>query len=193
MQKQEKKTFERKCIKNNCTTAVNIDMQEILTAPFESLPKDIQRLLSYFLHKAPDISSVHSSKISQEFHAEIFHQMMENRHFYYKKFCGFNAPIKKELEQGFLNGNKLCLKCKRYVCKKEKRKKESTESDLDCFLRHKRNAIAHGRVHYLHKRNRVHFMFEDVNKSKNISARIVCVKADLEHWKKFLENQKYNW
>lgn len=191
MAKLNKKIYKSICVKNNCQTVVNTKLCKIMVAPFDELPTDAQRLLSYFLHKAPDISSVHSMKIIPGLHAELFRQMVESRHFYYQKFCWFNAPIKKELEKGHLYGDELCLKCKRFVCKKEKRNKEqSQETELDCFLRHIRNAIAHGRVFYLHAGNRVHFVFEDVNKSKNISARIICIKADLMHWKKVLDNPK---
>lgn len=191
MPKQDKLTHKGKCVKNNCRTVVNTNIGQILASPFENLPADIQRLFSYFLHMAPDISSVHSLKIPETLHTELFRRMMDNRHFYYQKFCCSNATIQKELEQGFLSGDALCLKCKRYVCKKNKGKKGSpAESDLDCFLRHIRNAIAHGRVYYLHAGNRVHIIFEDTSESKNISARIVCIKADLEHWKKILEQPK---
>ncbi len=188
MPKRDKPTRRGKCVQNNCKKGVNTNIVQILTPPFEEVPADTQRLFSYFLHMAPDISSVHSSKIPEILHTELFRRMMENRHFHYEKFCCSNAPIQKELDQGFLSGDALCLKCKRYVCKKSKgRQGLPAESDLDCFLRHIRNAIAHGRVYYLHAGNRVRIIFEDINESKNISARIVCIKADLEHWKKILE------
>ena len=181
--------FKEKCVKNNCKSVVNVNICKILIPPFENMPADTQRLFSYFLHMAPDISSVHSLKISKTLHAELFRQMMENRHFFYQKFCSSNAPIEKELDKGFLSGSNLCLKCKRYVCKREKNKKGiSPESDLDCFLRHIRNSIAHGRVYYSNVNNRIHIIFEDINKSQNISARIVCFKSDLEYWKKILKN-----
>lgn len=189
MTKQEKKIFEIKCVKNNCKTVIKTNMCQILTAPFEGLPADMQKLFSYFLHRAPDISSVHSSMLPITLHSGLFERMMENRNFHYQKFCSSNASIQKELEKGYMFGDELCLECKRYVCKKlQKKQDEPYETDLDCFLRHIRNAIAHGRVYYLHTGNRVHIMFEDTTRStKNISARIICIKADLEHWKKILD------
>jgi len=148
-------------------------------------------LFSYFLHLAPDIKSVHSTRIPVEKHAEIFYRMIENRHFYYEKFCHSNVKIDNELLKANLLGNSICLKCKRYVCKKAPYKKayNNNETDLDCFLRHIRNSIAHGRVYYLHKGNRIHVIFEDFNSAgTNYSARIVCIKADLIYWKKVLSN-----
>lgn len=191
MSKKAKDTATEKCLKNCCKIAINTDINSILVAPFDGVTPDIHRLFSYFLHNAPDIQSVHSKTIPLEFHSGLFSRMLQNRHFYYQKFCWLNAPIQKELEKGFLAGDALCLKCKRFVCKKEQRRKNQLpESDLDCFLRHIRNAIAHGRVYYLHGGNRVHIIFEDINDAGNITARIVCIKADLEYWKKTLENPK---
>ena len=56
------------------------------------------------------------------------------------------------------------------------------------MIRHIRNSIAHGRIYYSHTGNRIHIVFEDANSTGNLSARIVCIKADLEHWKRILSN-----
>lgn len=118
--------------------------------------------------------------------------MMEKRHFKYSHFCSSNVIIEKELQKGYLNGTELCLKCKRFVCKKRKTQNNFIhESDLECFLRHIRNSIAHGRVYLLHAGNKIHIVFEDLNKSGKISARIICIKADLEYWKEVLTDNKY--
>lgn len=118
--------------------------------------------------------------------------MLKERPFKYQKFCAFNAQIEKELKQANLDGDDICLKCKRFVCKRKQTKNGAfPETDLDCFLRHIRNSIAHGRVYCLHGGNRVRIVFEDENSSGNLSARIVCIKADLEHWKKVLSNPAY--
>ena len=45
------------------------------------------------------------------------------------------------------------------------------QRDLDCFLRHIRNAIAHGRVYYNHAGNRVHIVFEDENITPELEHR----------------------
>ncbi len=114
--------------------------------------------------------------------------MMQGRNFKYEEFCSSNVNIDKELTKAHLDTNNICLKCKRYVCKKKQNKKNiPQETEMDCFLRHIRNAIAHGRVYYYHKGNRVHIVFEDENTTGNISARIVCIKSDLIHWKNVLK------
>ena len=167
-------------------------MNDLLVVPFKTPTLEVKKLFSYFLHIAPNIESAHSKNIPIEMHAEIFERMMETRHFKHKKFCRANAVIEKEFNKCNLNGSNICLKCKRFVCKKKQScKNKPEETDLNCFLRHIRNSIAHGRVYCCHAGNRIHIVFEDENITGNLSARIVCIKADLEHWKRVLSEQRY--
>lgn len=178
-----------KCEISGCSKYKASDLRTLRILPFENESSNLESLFSYFLHSAPNIESVHSKRISAVKHSAIFNLMMENRHFKYQKFCWSQTPIEKELSKGNLNGDSICLKCKRFVCKKkQKAKGKSEETDLDCFLRHIRNSIAHGRVYYSHAGNRIHIVFEDKNSPDKLSARIVCIKADLEHWKRVLSN-----
>lgn len=180
------------CIDANCNISTVHSLQNILIIPFEESPVELRRLFSYFLYSAPNIESVHSPNLKSTFHSDIFQRMMDKRHFKYCKFCASNVSIEKELKKGGLSDDGLCLKCKRFVCKKRQTTKgQSPETDLSCFLRHIRNSIAHGKVYYLHTGTRVHIVFEDENTSKKLSARIVCIKADLEHWKSILSDSRY--
>ena len=161
----------------------------LLSVPFEANNGDLSKLLRFFLYKAPNISSAHSPKISNitYSHDSILREMMNGRKFSKGiDFCSSNCRIEKHLLKVGLNGNKICLKCKRGVCKRNPIKGNNKESDLDCLLRHIRNSIAHGRFYYSHGGNIIFLMFEDVNTTGNISARIVCLRADLEHWKNVL-------
>lgn len=177
------------CVEPDCSKSIQSSLNNLLIAPFEGGTADTQKLFSFFLHNAPDVESAHSKQIPVAKHSAIFNAMMEKRHFKYQKYCWAQAPIEKELSKGYLNGDAICLKCKRFVCKKKQTVKgASKETDLDCFLRHIRNSIAHGRVYYSHTGNRVRIVFEDKNSSKTLSARIICVKADLEYWKRILSN-----
>lgn len=180
------------CFENCCNKCNQKSISKLLVAPFEINNLQVKRLLSYFLHLAPNIESTHSIKIDKDKHNEIFSRMFENRRFKYAKFCASNAKIDNELLKGYLYGDLICLKCKRYVCKKKKGKINQEETDLECFLRHIRNAIAHGRVYYCHAGNRVHIIFEDMNDKGSISARIVCIKADLLFWKRILTENYYS-
>lgn len=178
-----------KCISSDCRVCLDSKLNDLLIVPFEEGTTDTRKLFSYFLYSAPNIKSVHSKRLRQDLHYDIFEQMMDKRHYKYQKFCGASAKMDKELNKGHLGGDSICLKCKRFVCKKKRTEKGGIpESDLDCFLRHIRNSIAHGSVYFLHAGNRIHIVFEDKNKAGNLSARIICIKADLEHWKRILEN-----
>lgn len=84
-----------------------------------------------------------------------------------------------------MNGEDICVKCKRFLCKIKQNK---NETNLECFLRYIRNSIIHSRVSYKHNENKISIMFEDENTSKKLSDRIVCIKADLVHWKNVLND-----
>lgn len=183
--------MKEKCIDSDCNIC-NIQSLQRFIFPFEDGTEETRKLFSYFLHKAPNIESAHSIQIPSIKHTEVFERMLEGRHFKYRKFCWANAVIENELCKGFLEGNLLCLKCKRFVCKKKQTVKGiDPETDLVCFLRHIRNAIAHGRVFFFHARNRIHIVFEDENSPGKLSARIVCIKADLVYWKRVLSDKRY--
>ncbi len=177
---------------SDCRTCTTISLKDLIIVPFEDGTTETRKLFACFLYNAPNIESAHSRIISNDQHSAIFDRMMEGRHFKYQKVCSANSIIEKELTKGFLNGDSICLKCKRFICKRKQTSKgKMPESDLECFLRHIRNSIAHGRVYYLHGGNKIHIVFEDVNNSGKLSARIVCIKADLEHWKKVLSDKRY--
>lgn len=179
------------CIDKKCAKKVNSNLSDILIIPFEHNNAELRKLFSYFLHCAPDTASLHAPHIERDKHQVIFERMMLNRHFKYQKFCSSNTPIQNEFLKAGLEGDCFCLKCKRYVCKKKKTNKgEPQETDLDCFVRHIRNSIAHGRVYCHHSGNAIHIIFEDTNKSGNLSARIICIKADLQHWKSVLSDSR---
>lgn len=163
-------------------------LKSISVAPFQTGNSKISSLLAYFLHEAPNIESAHSLIIDKSIHDEIINKMFESRKFIEKKFCAFNCKIEEELKKYKLEGEEICLGCERILCKYEKPSNNIKETDLECLLRHIRNSIAHGRVYYRHLGNRIQIMFEDINKNKKLTARIVCISADLKHWKYILEN-----
>ncbi len=181
-----------KCINGVCVKGFKKNIYKLQIIPLNGNGTKLEKIFSYFLYSAPNIDSINSKKIPIEKHNEVFERMMNERHFVYKKFCSSNTNIEKVFSEAYLNGTNLCLKCKRFVCKKKKtRTNELSETDLDCFLRHIRNSIAHGRVYCNHIGNKIYIVFEDENKNKNLSSRIVCIKADLECWKSILMSPIY--
>lgn len=181
------------CLEKNCNRCCTASVSDSAITPFDSDDEELLQLFSYFLHKAPEIDSALSKKIPASYHNEIFERMMEGRHFKAISFCSSNVKIDSQLAKVSLYENDLCPKCKRFVCKyKAIQKKEQSESNLHCFLRHIRNSIAHAHVYMLCINNRKYILFEDYNKSKNRSARIICVKADLKYWKRILCDKRYS-
>ena len=175
--------------KGYCQKQSLVSLKKIHTPPFETTDYEFGKYMSFFLHLAPDISSSHSFSVSECEKEKLFEEMLHSRRFKTEEFCSSNSKIEKHLSKVGLQGNSLCLKCKRFVCKKKPSQNGVAESKLDCFLRHIRNSIAHGNVHYDHAGNKILVLFDDYN-VKNLSARIVCLRADLEHWYNVLKNAK---
>lgn len=176
------------CFLPTCKKSELSDIQFFETPPLNYENKSLHQLFIYYLHLSPDIESTWSLSIKREKHPIIFQQLFENRHFEYKRFYSSNTQIEPEMIHAGLSGTDICLKCKRFVCKKKQNtKKMLPETDLDCFLRHMRNSIAHGNVFIIPRKNRIHILLEDYNSTGNLSARILCTKSDLDHWKKILD------
>ena len=151
---------------------------------------ELRRLLSYFQYNAPNIESAQSPLLDTRYHDEVLQQIQKS--FGANGiFCQQNAKTDEELKKYALFGNELCSRCRRFLCKRmtnpPKRDRSRRETDLECFLRHVRNAIAHGYIFVAHGGNYVAVCFEDKNEHSNITARIVCCRADLKKWKRYLQ------
>lgn len=174
-----------KCKKNYKNYIVT---EKDLMVPYMNDYGDLNKLLAFYQYCAPDINSVHSLKMPKEYHDEVIEKMFNKKKEYI--FCANNANFDNVSKSIALNKNEICLRCKRLVCKRKSANYQrglETESKLDSFLRHMRNAIAHGRVYIKNGGNYIGLLFEDCNNNGNISARIVCCKADLKKWKKIIE------
>lgn len=66
-------------------------------------------------------------------------------------------------------------KTKVIVCKK----KDTKETEPQCLLRHLRNSIAHNNVYISNAGNRKYILFEDFNKNRKLTARILLSQTDL--------------
>lgn len=179
---------EIRCMGNKCHRRDCIQINTLSIVPFDNTDVELSKLLSFFLHEAPDIESRLSPKLERHSHNDLFSNMIKDSGYNAGHFCASNATIEKELAKVYLQGTSICLKCKRYVCKRRETKKgRSPETDLDCFLRHIRNAIAHGNVFAYKTKQCTYILFEDYNNKNNKSARIICVKNDLKKWRRLLK------
>lgn len=180
-----------KCVKGVCDrnkSHFNIEKENIYDPCVNEIGK-LNKLFNYFMYKAPNINSELSPCIAKEYHNKILKEMLkDNKNFI---FCQQNVDIDKECSKVALNGQRICVRCKRFVCKRStrhfKRDEERVETNLECLLRHIRNSIAHGHIYVRHGGNYISVFLEDQNSKKNITSRIVCCQADLDKWKKILE------
>ena len=148
---------------------------------------DLQRLIGFFQYESPNTSSYICSRLPQEHHNELLKEMLVSWKEENYMFISHSTPINNILQEKSLLGVSLCSYCKRFVCKRKKRAKNGyKETDFECFLRHLRNSLAHGRFFVIHGGNCVFLLFEDYY-GKNITARIICHQADLKKWKKLIE------
>jgi len=180
-----------KCVNGFCsknTTKFKV-AEETAIVPAECEVGMLRQLFSYFQYRAPNIDSLKSPMLDIAFHEDVLAKMTKGKPDFH--FCSQNANTEEELKKVALEGVSICSWCKRFMCKRMTRpaKRDSTraETDLECFLRHLRNSIAHGHVFVIHGENYINILFDDVNTDGNITARIVCCQADLRKWRNELE------
>ncbi len=150
---------------------------------------NLRKLFGFFQYEAPNIPSYISSYIPQKQHNELLKEMLGSWDVENYSFIAQNKNINKYLSFNYLMDDNLCSRCNRFVCKRST-KNGYKETDLECLLRHLRNALAHGRLFVIHGGNYISILFEDRNTTGNISARIICYQTDLKKWKNLIEKKK---
>ena len=165
--------------------------EDTMIVPTGCGDRKLQRLFTYFLYCAPSIDSIHKSILSVDKHEKVLDRIKKTHNTKSGEylFCAHNTTIEDELTKQALNGDEICGKCKRFICKRTTTTRENNrkETDLECLLRHLRNSIAHGRVYVRNRGNYISICFEDRNKEGKITARIMCCRADLEKWRNILQ------
>lgn len=158
------------------------ELKKNFIKPFDIDDKALLNLFSFFLHTAPSIKSVSAIKtdnLKLDRAWSIFSKNFDETQY---KIISDNLSIERYLSKYKLgDDSKLDRRAKGFICKKR-----PSESDCECFLRHLRNAIAHGRVHLKNVGNRKYILFEDLNDStKKENARILLTQHDM----KILKNE----
>lgn len=180
------KCANKRCNKKNASLNIASDKAIV---PIECDVGQLRKLFSFFEHRAPNIDSIHSPLLDYSKHENLLREMIPDNENY--KFYTHNYSNSEMLNEQMLAGTELCDRCKRFACKRSnqhaKRDNTRKESDLECLLRHIRNAIAHGHVFIKHGGNYISICFEDLNKDKHITARILTNQAQLRRWKEKLE------
>lgn len=152
--------------------------------PFELEDEKMRKLFSYFLHSAPTIDCRSKGNIPTigmdatwvKFLEEIGIDSSE-----YHVYAS-SSISESQLQKYKLNAcSTITRRTKQFIaCLKGD---ESVE--INCFLRHLRNSIAHNYV-YISEGKRKYCIFDDYNNHHNQTARIMLLKTDLEKLKKLL-------
>lgn len=173
--------------KEYCKRSDYKNKSKMLIVPMEIENEELRQVFSFFLYRAPFIPSCHSmivEKVDSDKEEEILKKLLINTN-NEVEFRTNKKSFLNKIESMQLHNSSVCLRCKRGVCIF---RRESDFSKLRCLIRHIRNSIAHGYVYYEYD-NRIHrIMFEDYDRNKNISARIVCVKSDLLELRKMIRS-----
>lgn len=155
------------------------DIKDNKNAPFEIDDIKLARLFSFFLHLAPTIDSNLASRIDEDRLLSNWNnflsQFTNGRISLYSDSYSSEKLIQQFEKHGLSDEATVRRRLKAIVCKR----KEKAETDYQCVLRHLRNSIAHGNLYLSNAGNRKYILFEDYNKSENITARILLSQADL--------------
>ena len=180
------------CVRKNkkCSFSSFVVDDSNAVVPSECDIGDLRSLFTYFQYRSPNVDAIRSPILEAELHQETLDLMLKGNSYYV--FCAHSSKTEDELIKLNLSGNILCSQCKRFLCKRSgrnsKRVPAQKETDLECLLRHLRNAIAHGHVYIIHGGNYISVLFEDRNANNRITARIICCQADLKKWRSILED-----
>ena len=151
--------------------------------PFEIEDAKLVRLFSFYLHSAPTIESRTATQIDEQRLLNnwfIFSSKLpQDKIKFFSESYSVDLLIKSFEKYGLNDDAEVRRRTKAIVCKK----KEKSEFDCHCLLRHIRNSIAHNNVYISNPGNRKYILFEDFNNRGNISAKILLSQADLSKLK----------
>ena len=180
-----------KCISGQCNKTVQhfVISKENAVNPQTCDIGDLRQLFGFFQYKAPNTSSFQCESLDEIYHEDLFNEMMKSWKEENHDIISHSVTFDNEAVNYALFGNDICSYCKRYLCKRLKTKNGHKETDFDCFIRHIRNSIAHGRVFIIHSGNSIKVMLEDYdNINKVISGRIICNQSDLRKWRTLINS-----
>lgn len=167
------------CLSKGGVFMIINDIKENKISPFEIDDIKLTRLFSFFLHSAPTIDSNLASRIDEDRLLSnwdnFVSQFTKERILLYSDLYSSEKLIQQFERHGLSDEATVSRRLKVIVCKR----KNKTETDYQCVLRHLRNSIAHCNLYLSNAGNRKYILFEDYNKRENITARILLSQADL--------------
>lgn len=152
---------------------------DLRVSPMESGIRSFSRLVRFFMYETPGRNcSVHSqTELSRSKQEQIAKKMLKELKDY-RFLQKIQAASWKNMS---LDEDNLCFQCPRMICEIN-----DGESELNCLLRHLRNAFAHCNLSVKRTNNQTYILLEDF-KGKKCTARIVVTNAILNRWKTDIE------
>ncbi len=159
--------------------------------PFEIENEKMKKMFSYFLHLAPTIESGLATYLNDGYKEQAWFEFLDK----------IGISIKKERWHIYKTGPLKDDQLKKYKLSSEdgiERKytrficvfKPGEVRKIDCLLRHIRNSLAHGNVFMLGNKKK-YIVFDDYNRSKNMTARILFSQTDLNSLMNILKRYTY--
>ena len=159
-----------------------LDLIDNPIAPFETEYSRLTKLFSFFLHIAPKINSkravqIDDTRLNRNWNAFI--KLFDNNSYKFMEVSSPKSVMDYFETTNIADSSELRRRGSGFVC----RKKDKSEVEVVCLLRHIRNAIAHANIYLLNAGNRKFILFEDYNEKGKQTARILFSQTDLQNLK----------
>ena len=159
-------------------------LKQLVVIPIRSGINDLNKMVEFFLYRAPQISSCHScGKLKESLHAEIYSRLLKDAGLKPGKTA---KMIEKIQPTSFsimdLDGPELDLFKPRLLCKRLRQ-----ETEFTALLRHIRNSLAHGRLYVKKTKHGKYLCLEDIDQENKLTARIVITDTILKSWKSIID------
>lgn len=160
------------------------DIKANTILPFDIKEKKLVAIFGFYLHFAPTIESRTAIKLDEQRLTDNWQNFIckfpQDKIKFYSESYPSEKLVNSFVKFGLNDDAEVKRGTKAIVCKRKNRE----ENDSCCLLRHIRNSIAHNHVYVTNVGNRKFILFEDFNKNKNITARILFSQTDLTDLKK---------
>lgn len=159
-------------------------LKQLAVIPIRSGINDLNKMVEFFLYRAPQISSCHScGKLKESLHAEIYSRLLKDAGLKPGKTAKMNKTIQStSFSIMGLDGPEFELHTPRLLCKRLRR-----ETEFTALLRHIRNSLAHGRLYVRKTKQGNYLCLEDIDQENKLTARIVITDTILKSWKSIID------
>lgn len=152
---------------------------------------EFKNIINFYLHNTP-VYKIKDNALDKELlkkygwekekpntYSELEKKLLKNANINYENYNIIEKRISEQMLINISLNKKICPMHPRAILRKK-----YDENRIECLFRHIRNAITHNRIFTL---NNDLILLEDIDKYKNISARILITKQNLLNWIKIVD------